>query len=62
MKTLTRKFYERDPVQVAKDLLGKIILRRINHERISGRIVEAEAYVENDIASKALRRRKISVN
>jgi DNA-3-methyladenine glycosylase len=59
MKTLAIKFYERDSVQVAKDLLGKILLHRMNHEEISGRIVEAEAYVENDIASKTLRRRKV---
>lgn len=31
----------------------------MNHEEISGRIVEAETYVENDIASKTLRRRKV---
>lgn len=59
MKPLTREFYERDPIQVAKDLLGKILVRRINHESVSGMIVEAEAYVENDIASKTIRRRKV---
>ena len=59
MKTLTRKFYKRDPVQVAKDLLGKILVHRMNHAEISGRIVETEAYVENDIASKTLSRRKV---
>ncbi len=59
MKPLTRKFYQRNPIQVAKDLLGKILLRRINHEEITGRIVETEAYVKNDIASKTIRGRRI---
>lgn len=59
MKTLTRDFYTRDPVEVAKDLLNKKIVRRLGHDVLSGKIVETEAYVENDIASKTLRRRKV---
>ena len=44
-KILTRAFYEReDPVEVAVDLLGKIL--RVDHGKgvCAGRIVEAEAY------------------
>lgn len=59
MEILRREFYERDTIEVAKDLLGKILLRRLNHESMSGIIVEVEAYVEEDIASKTIRRRKI---
>jgi len=59
MKTLPRFFYERDPVRVAKDLLGKTLVRRLDHEILSGRIVETEAYIENDIASKTQARRKL---
>jgi len=59
MKILSRLFYERDPAIVAKDLLGKILVRRLNDEILSGRIVETEAYYgENDPASKAYRGRK----
>jgi len=46
LKKLTAEFYERsDVVQIAKDLLGKILVTRINKQLTSGRIVETEAYV-----------------
>ena len=54
MKILPRKFYERDPDLVAKDLLGKILVRKINSQILSGKIVETEAYFgEKDPASRA---------
>jgi DNA-3-methyladenine glycosylase len=57
-KILGRKFYERNPAIVAKDLLGKILVRRIDSEVLSGRIVETEAYYgEQDPASRAYRGR-----
>lgn len=57
---LSRDFYERNPALVARDLLGKILLRRLNSEILSGKIVETEAYYgENDPASRAYRGRKI---
>ena len=42
---LPREFYSRDPIRVARDILGKTLLRRINREYIGGPIVEVEAYV-----------------
>ncbi len=45
MKVLKKKFYNRSPLQVAPDLLGKILVRKLNGEIISGRIVEVEAYL-----------------
>ncbi|MEM3597009.1 MAG: DNA-3-methyladenine glycosylase [Candidatus Bathyarchaeia archaeon] len=59
MYVLERSFYERDPALVAKELLGKKLVRRLNSNILSGRIVETEAYYgEKDPASKAYRGRK----
>jgi DNA-3-methyladenine glycosylase len=56
---LGRDFYERDPSQVARDLLGKVIIRRLGSEVLSGKIVETEAYYgSRDPASRAYRGRK----
>jgi DNA-3-methyladenine glycosylase len=38
-------FYDRDPEQVARDLLGCIVTRRSEQGLTSGRIVETEAYL-----------------
>ncbi len=58
MKILERKFYERDPATVAKDLLGKILVRKIDSKILSGKIVETEAYYgEEDPASRAYKGR-----
>ena len=60
MKTLPKSFYERDPATVARELLGKTLVRRLNHQTLSGKIVETEAYYGvNDPASKAYKGRKI---
>lgn len=57
---LQRNFYERNPATVAKGLLGKILVRKLNSEILSGKIVETEAYYgRNDPASKAYKGRKI---
>ena len=54
MKILKRKFYERDTKSVAKDLLGKILARKIGNELLLGKIVETEAYYgKEDPASRA---------
>jgi DNA-3-methyladenine glycosylase len=59
MKPLSKRFYERDPATVARELLGKTLVRRLNHQTLSGKIVETEAYYgENDPASKAYKGRK----
>jgi len=42
---LPRSFYARDPVTVARALLGKIIVRRFGRSTMVGRIVEDEAYL-----------------
>ncbi len=54
MKVLPRTFYERDTVKVAKDLLGKTLVRKIGNKTISGIITETEAYrYKDDPASHA---------
>lgn len=59
METLQRSFYKKDPAAVAKDLLGKNLVRRLGSNILSGKIVETEAYYgENDLASKAYKGRR----
>jgi DNA-3-methyladenine glycosylase len=43
-KKLPRKFYTRDVITVAKELLGKIIVKQEGKKILSGKIVEVEAY------------------
>ncbi|CUH97529.1 putative 3-methyladenine DNA glycosylase [Propionispora sp. 2/2-37] len=45
MKTLDRDFYNRDSLIVAKELLGKVLVREINGQKIFVKIVETEAYM-----------------
>ena len=45
---IERKFYSRNTIDVAKDLLGKILVRIIDGKVISGTIVESEAYRSTD--------------
>ena len=53
---LSRAFYERGTVIVAKELLGKFIVRVIGTAKLTGRIVEVEAYRGfDDPASHAFR-------
>ncbi len=53
---LPRSFYNRDPRRVARDLLGKILVRREGKKILVGRIVEVEAYLgKNDPASHSFR-------
>ena len=43
-KKLKRKFYTRDVLTVARELLGKILVKDENEIILSGKIVEVEAY------------------
>ncbi len=55
-KVLQREFYDRDPVTVAKELLGKILVRETGEGVTAGIIVETEAYLaQNDPANHAFR-------
>jgi DNA-3-methyladenine glycosylase len=51
---LPRSFYERNTLAVARDLIGKCVVRRIGDAILIGRIVEVEAYTgSTDPASHA---------
>lgn len=47
-RLLSRRFYLRSPDAVARELLGKVLVRKLKGERLSGRIVETEAYFGQD--------------
>ena len=44
-KKLTRSFYVQPAISLAKNLLGKYIVRNDGKSRLSGKIIETEAYV-----------------
>jgi DNA-3-methyladenine glycosylase len=51
---LLRPFYSRPALEVAKDLLGKVLVRRLDRRKLAGMIVETEAYVgPHDLACHA---------
>jgi DNA-3-methyladenine glycosylase len=53
---LSKDFYLRSSVEVAKDLLGKYFIRKYRNRFLIGKIVETEAYAEkNDQASHSFK-------
>lgn len=48
MNRLDREFYLQDTVKVARQLLGKTLVRKIGKATISGIITETEAYRQSD--------------
>ena len=58
MPVLPKSFYERDTAEVARELLGKVLVHRAREGTTRGKIVETEAYYgKNDPASRASRKR-----
>jgi DNA-3-methyladenine glycosylase len=54
IRLLERAFFTRDPRRVARELLGKVLVRQTAGVRLAGRIVEVEAYLgEKDPAAHA---------
>lgn len=53
-KPLPRTFFDRPTLTVAKELLGKYLIRDTNDTRFTARIVDVEAYIgEKDLACHA---------
>ena len=51
---IKKDFFERDADTVAKELLGKILIRKLDNKKFKSRIVETEAYFgEEDPSSRA---------
>jgi len=49
---LSPEFFDRDPRRVARDLLGKLVVRRLGRQILIARVVETEAYLgKNDPAA-----------
>lgn len=56
---LDKKFYKQGALTLAKELLGKIVVRRVDDFILKGKIVETEAYIgEIDKASHAYNGRR----
>lgn len=54
VRLLPRSFFNHDPRVVARELLGKLVVRRRGRKLLAGRIVEVEAYLgANDLAAHA---------
>lgn len=54
MKKLSRQFFARPTEIVARELLGKVLVRKIGKKKLAGMIVETEAYVgPHDLACHA---------
>jgi len=55
---LEQAFFAREAPVVARELLGKKVVRRLGHKTLSGMVVETEAYLgQTDSASHAFRGR-----
>ncbi len=58
---LNKKFFNKKAEIVAKELLGKILIRKINGKELKSRIVETEAYYgSKDPASRAYKKTNMS--
>jgi len=58
MRKLPRSFYRRPAIDLARDLIGKLLVRQLSGKTFRARIVETEAYVgTHDLACHAAKGR-----
>ena len=62
MQPLNQTFYEKDTLTVAKQLLGKVLIRKTASMVFRGIITETEAYTEDDPASHSYLGKKTKRN
>lgn len=55
LRPLASTFYQRDAVELARAVLGRLVVREVEGLRLVGRVVESEAYARDDPASHAFR-------
>jgi DNA-3-methyladenine glycosylase len=55
LRPLSRRFYARPALEVAQELIGRLVVRELNGRLLIGRVVEAEAYGPDDPASHSYR-------
>ena len=55
LRPLSRRFYTRTAVELARELIGRLLVRELNGRLLIGRVVEAEAYGPDDPASHSFR-------
>jgi DNA-3-methyladenine glycosylase len=48
MTRFSREFFARDTLSVARDVLGARLVRHLDGQRLSGTVVECEAYIGQD--------------
>ena len=53
MKIISKKFYKRNTMIVAQELLGKLLVHKLPIGKMISRIVETEAYCQDDPGSHA---------
>lgn len=51
LKKLDKAFYERETLDVTKNLLGKYLIHNSNGKMLISKVIETEAYKENDRAA-----------
>lgn len=55
LRPLSRRYYARPALELARELIGRLLVRELNGRLLIGRVVEAEAYGPNDPASHSFR-------
>jgi DNA-3-methyladenine glycosylase len=55
LRPLSRRYYARPALELARELIGRLLVRDLNGRLLIGRVVEAEAYGPDDPASHSYR-------